>query len=95
MEEIFENFLILDKNKINHPAPLPNFSHYNNMSINLPAFKNFYSEELLHSGDFYLSVLEIEEKVSFLTVFGIKYKYLNRKKYFPESTFSSTFQCRK
>ena len=102
-----ENFLmIMDKNKINHPAPLPNFSQLKKMTINfssqlrkmnLPSFKDFYSCQGLvyNDNNEYLTNTELIEKVSLLTVFGIKYKYLNRKKCFPTKLTNEQLKLKK
>ena len=102
-----DNFLIIvDKNKINHPAPLPNFSQLKKMTINfssqlrkmnLPSFKDFYSCQGLvyNDNNEYLTNEEVIEKVSLLTVFGIKYKYLNRKKCFPTKLTNEQLKLKK
>ena len=65
-DKFLENFLIIvDRNKINHPAPLPNFSQLKKMTINfssqlrkmnLPSFKDFYScQGLVYNDNIVLS----------------------------------------
>ena len=92
-EDIFENFTIIaDKNKINHHTPLPQFSELRKM--NLPGFRKYYSEELFDNG-IYKKAEDIKEAVSILTVFGIKYKYLNRKKCFPAKLTNEQLKLKK
>ena len=92
-EDIFENFtIIVDKNKINHHTPLPQFSELRKM--NLPGFRKYYSEELFDNG-IYKKAEDIKEAVSILTVFGIKYKYLNRKKCFPAKLTNEQLKLKK
>ena len=95
-DNFLEKFLIIvDKNKINHPAPLPNFSDLC-YGMNLPSFKKFYSyEELFNNDKNIYSNMGVKEKVSFLTVFGIKYKYLNRKKCFPTKLTNEQLKLKK
>ena len=92
-DDIFENFtIIVDKNKINHHTPLPQFSELRKM--NLPGFRKYYSEELFANG-IYKKAEDIKEAVSILTVFGIKYKYLNRKKCFPTKLTNEQLKLKK
>ena len=94
MEELLPiDTILVNKNKINHPAPLPNFSQLR--KINLPGFKKFYSEELFDDANLYMTDKDIKEQISFLTVFGIKYKYLNRKKCFPAKLTDEQLKLKK